>query len=77
MASADKKGPHPLGLNPLGAYVWELMQARGVTSWSELAELLYSEAGYEVSVEELREWMYDEPDVLRVTEEESRRRLDS
>ena len=61
------KDPHPLGLNPFGEVVWRLMQERGITSWSELAELV-SANGCECSEEEVRGWMYQEPpDAMRVT----------
>ena len=59
------KDAHPLGLNPFGEALWRLARSRGITSVSELAELITA-AGYEVSAEQLREWMYNAPpDVMR------------
>ncbi len=48
-------------LNPFGEALWRVMQDNGVESPEELAEVL-RQHGHEVDVQELKMWMYGEPE---------------
>ncbi len=59
------KDAYPLGLNPFGEVLRELMRSRGITSWAELV----TEHGYPCTAEEVWRWTHDTANVCRDTED--------